>query len=196
MNAAGIILAGGKSSRFQGNKAFVELESQRIIDRIVFTLREVFPKVILVANTPEEYENLGVEIVSDLIPGQGPLGGIHSGLLASPFDLNFIVACDMPFVRGDLGAYLVSRAAPEDDAVVPVINGYPEPLCAVYRKSCIPAIESRLEAGIRKVTSVYPLVRVCYVPEEDLAVFGGAETFFNVNTREDLKRVLQKFRSR
>ncbi len=191
MKAAGIILAGGKSSRFQENKAFVELASQRIIDRIIFTLKEVFPKVILVTNTPEEYQTLGVEVVSDLIPCQGPLSGIHAGLFTSPFELNFVVACDMPFVTGDLGAYLVKRATPDDDIVVPVVNSYPEPLCAVYRKSCIPVIESRLEAGIRKVTSIYQLLRVHYVPEEELEVFGGPETFFNINTREDLKKVFQ-----
>ncbi|NPV28619.1 MAG: molybdenum cofactor guanylyltransferase [Firmicutes bacterium] len=188
MKAAGIILAGGKSSRFQGNKAFAELASQRLIDRIISVLKDVFPKLILVTNSPSEYQGLGVEVVSDLISGRGPLSGIHTGLVVSPCDLNLVTACDMPFVNRALAAYLVGQARPADDAVVPLVGGYPEPLFAVYRKTCLPFIEASLQEGKYKVTSFYGSVRIRYVSEEELAPFGGARSFFNINTREDLKK--------
>jgi molybdopterin-guanine dinucleotide biosynthesis protein A len=89
MNAAGIILAGGKSSRFKANKALAMIESQRLIDRIVAVLASVFPKIILVTNTPEQYKMLGVQMVMDIIPKKGPLSGIHAGLISSPFDPAF-----------------------------------------------------------------------------------------------------------
>lgn len=190
MEASGIILAGGKSSRFRGNKAFIEISSQRLIDRIVTEFQAVFPKIILVTNNPDEYCSMDVDLVADIIPEKGPLSGIHAGLMASPFDLNFIAACDMPFIKRDLVAYLIKRATAGDDAVVPVIRGYPEPLAAVYRKTCISPVADCLTAGKYQVKSFYPLVHIRYVPEKDLLVFGGGKNFFNINTRDDYQIAL------
>jgi molybdopterin-guanine dinucleotide biosynthesis protein A len=186
MNAAGIILAGGKSSRFKANKALAMIESQRLIDRIVAVLASVFPKIILVTNTPEQYKMLGVQMVMDIIPKKGPLSGIHAGLISSPFDLNFVMACDMPFINNDIVRYLVEQIAACDDAVVPVINGYPEPLAAVYRKTCIKPIEDSLMEDKYQVKSFYPLISIKYILEEELLEFGGGMNFFNINTRDDL----------
>lgn len=193
MDAAAIILAGGKSSRFCGNKALVEIASQRLIDRVVHKLKDFFTLLILVTNSPEEYQGLAVDIIGDLIPGKGPLSGIHAGLVASPYSLNFVVGCDMPFVSGELGAYLVERADPDDDAVVPFVNGYVEPLSAVYRKTCIPFIEALLFTDKPKVAAFYDQARVKYIKDEELIAFGGGNCFFNINTREDLIKALEIF---
>ncbi|MGD0153387.1 MAG: molybdenum cofactor guanylyltransferase [Thermacetogeniaceae bacterium] len=191
MEAAAIILAGGKSSRFEGNKALVEISSQRLIDRVMHKLRASFPLLILVTNTPEDYRGLDADITGDLIPGQGPLSGIHAGLIASPYSLNYVTGCDMPFISGELGTYLIQRADPGDDAVVPFVNGYAEPLSAVYRKTCVPYIENALLAGRPKVTAFYNQVRIKYVQEEEIIAFGGEDCFFNINTREDLHKAFK-----
>lgn len=190
MDAAGIILAGGKSSRFKENKAMIKIASQRLIDRIVEILASVFPKIILVTNTPEQYKNLGVQMVMDIIPGKGPLSGIHAGLISSPFDLNFVTACDMPFINGDIVRYLVEQTAVSDDAVVPVIKGYPEPLAAVYRKTCIKPIEDSLTENRYQVKSFYPFIRLKYILEKELLEFGGGRNFFNINTKDDFRIAL------
>ncbi len=187
MDAAGIILAGGKSSRFQGNKALAKIASQRLIDRVIGELASVLPRVILVTNTPDEYRNLEAEVVMDILPGRGPLAGIHAGLITSPFDLNFIAACDMPFINREIVCYLINQATASDDAVVPVIKGYPEPLAAVYRRTCIKAIEDVIIAKNFQVKSFYPSIQVRYIPEKELMEFGGGKNFFNVNTREDFR---------
>jgi molybdopterin-guanine dinucleotide biosynthesis protein A len=192
IEAAGIILAGGKSSRFEGNKALAEIASQRLIDRISRELGKVFPRLLLVTNTPEEYRDLGIEMKPDLIPGKGPLSGIHAGLVASPCELNFITACDMPFINADLAAYMVQAATSADDVVVPLIGGFPEPLMAVYRRSCRTFIERSLLVGCYKVTGFYPEVAVRFLPEQELAGLGVTKRdFFNINTREDLKKAAQ-----
>jgi molybdopterin-guanine dinucleotide biosynthesis protein A len=191
MDAAAIILAGGNSSRFRANKALAKLSSQRMIDRVVCGLRDFFPRLILVTNTPDDFRGddfKDVDIISDLIPGKGPLSGIHAGLVASPHSLNFVTACDMPFVSGAFAAYLVRKAEPGDDAIVPFIGGYAEPLAAVYRRTCIPYVEASLLSERYQVKSFYDQVRVRYVTGEEIASFGGADCFFNINTREDLKK--------
>ena len=170
----------------------MEISSQRLIDRVVYKLKDLFTLLVLVTNSPEEYQGLAVEIMCDLIPGKGPLSGIHAGLVASPYSLNFVVGCDMPFVSGELGVYLVERADPRDDAVVPFVSGYAEPLSAVYRKTCIPFIEASLLAGKPKVAAFYDQVRVKYVRDEEIVAFGGADCFFNINSREDLDKAFQR----
>ncbi len=193
MEAAAIILAGGKSSRFEGNKALAEISSQRLIDRAVHKLRGSFPLLILVTNTPEDYRGLDADIICDLIPGQGPLSGIHAGLIVSPYSLNYVIGCDMPFISGELGTYLIQRADQGDDALIPYVKGYAEPLSAVYRKTCIPYIENALLAGRPKVSALYDQVRIKYIPEEEIIPFGGEECFFNINTRDDLKKALKYY---
>jgi molybdopterin-guanine dinucleotide biosynthesis protein A len=86
--------------------------------------------------------------------------------------------------------YLVEQIAACDDAVVPVINGYPEPLAAVYRKTCIKPIEDSLMEDKYQVKSFYPLIRIKYILEEELLEFGGGMNFFNINTRDDLHTAL------
>lgn len=191
MKATGIILAGGKSLRFQGNKAFAILASKRLIDHVVGAIETSCQQIILVSNTPEQYQDLGLKIVSDLVPGHGPLSGIHAGLHASHFNINFVVACDMPFIRKDMVAYLIAKTMPNDHIVVPIIKGYPEPLCAVYCKTCLPVIDVKLREGIRKVKEVYKFLNVRYIPENELEPYGGKQNFININTKSDLDKALK-----
>ncbi len=70
------------------------------------------------------------------------------------------------------------------------MGGWPEPLCAVYRVTCLDAVQRRLEAGDRKMTSFWPDVRVRVVKEDELAAFGDPEQMFeNLNTPEDYRRL-------
>src|SRR3954469_4803909 len=109
MKAAAIILSGGKSSRMGTNKALLKINEKTNIKRITDTLKVLFNDIILVTNDPEDYQFLGVKMVSDHYPGQGPLAGVHAGLLASPHETNFVVACDMPFVSVGLAELLVKK---------------------------------------------------------------------------------------
>lgn len=188
MKVGGIILAGGKSTRFQGNKALVEVDSLRLIDRVVKVLQQVVDQLLIVTNSPEEYAGLGLPMTGDLIPGKGPLGGIHSGLVASPCEMNYVTACDMPFITPELVRYLIEVTRPKDDVVVPVVRGYPEPLSAVYSRRCIPFIEKSLIEEHLQIKYFYRFVSVHYLNEEEIAPLIEENTFFNINTRDDLKK--------
>ncbi|MDD3314418.1 MAG: molybdenum cofactor guanylyltransferase [Syntrophaceticus sp.] len=196
MLATGIILAGGKSSRFKSNKAMVKISSQRLIDRIIDVLAEVFYEIILVTNTPDQYNALGIRTVTDIIPGKGPLSGMHAGLICSSHDLNFVTACDLPFINKDILRYLLDQTGICDDAVVPIVEGYPEPLAAVYRKTCIKPIEDALINNQYKVKSFYPHIRLKYIAERELQQFGGPMSFFNINTQDDLRIALEQLKEK
>jgi molybdopterin-guanine dinucleotide biosynthesis protein A len=76
----GIILSGGKSKRMGENKAFLRVQGERLIDRTVRIFKSIFEEVVLVTNDPLIYLDQDVMIVTDIVLGKGPLGGIYSGL--------------------------------------------------------------------------------------------------------------------
>lgn len=188
----GIILAGGKSSRFGSNKALSRIEGERLIERLRKTVGSVTDRMMLITNTPEQYGFLNLESRKDLVPRCGPIGGIYTALRTAVTPLCLCVACDMPFIRPDFLEYMVRRSRGYD-AVVPVRGGREEPLCAVYRKSCVPAIEDRIGARRYKITGFFDEVRVLRVVPED-AGFHDEDMFFNINNVADYDEALKRLK--
>jgi len=182
--ASAVILAGGKSSRMGFNKAFAKLNRKRFIEIQVEELSKYFLEVMIVSNDPGLYSYLGVKVVTDIIPGKGPLSGIHAELVESCHEECFIVPCDMPFILGGMGKRLIELTK-GFDGVVPILNGKLEPLCAVYNKSCIHVIENCLKRDIHKVKEFYQFVNLRYVEADEL-VETTRKLFYNVNNQTEL----------
>ena len=128
-------------------------------------------------------------VVEEPIAGKGPLGGILSGLMLSEADENFVLACDMPFIKREAVAFVLAGLR-DYDACLPATPKGLEPLHAAYRKSCLPAIESRLAAGNLRVTGFLERVRVNYVPWERLLQFDSTGRLLtNINEPGDMRRV-------
>jgi molybdopterin-guanine dinucleotide biosynthesis protein A len=188
LDAAAIILAGGKNTRMGTNKALLEIQDRQMIRRVIDELGGEFPEIIIVANDPERYRASGVRVTADIIPDRGPLSGIHAGLTVSPRRLNFVTACDMPFVSGPLAAHMIHRTG-DADALVPRIDNKWQPLFAVYSRDCLQAITDCLEQERCKVTAFYPAVRVKYIEEDEVRRFTDpVRVFYNVNTPAELAR--------
>lgn len=183
MKAGAIILAGGKSSRMGTNKALLTIDGKTNIERIRDELGAVFDNILVVANDRDSYQFLDVPIFQDQYPGKGPLAGIHAGLSVSDFTVNFIVACDMPFISAKLATVLVNKSEGYD-AVIPVIKGRQHPLFAVYKKSIMQDIQLRLENEDLRIRDLLNKLNVRYVTEDELREHGVAElerVFFNMN---------------
>lgn len=186
IEAAAIVLAGGKSTRMGTNKALIMVNEQRMLEAAVRNLSKEFPQVLISAND-NTYEELGVTVFSDIYRDFGPLGGIHAGLKYSSYHTNFFTACDMPFIDTRLALYMV-ESAKGFDAVVPRIGDYYQPLFAVYTKNCLDAVEDRILADRKKIISFYEQVKIRFVEQDELIRFGNPDTmFFNVNTPGDLQ---------
>ena len=100
MSILGVVMTGGRNTRFGGTKAFVEVGDTRIIDRVIIALGAVSDAVVLSANEPEVYRSTGLPMRGDAIADLGALGGIHTALAwaAERGDAGVMVAaCDMPF---------------------------------------------------------------------------------------------------
>ncbi len=192
MKVSGIVLAGGRSSRMGQDKTLLSVNAESLIERTVKEMRKAVDEIIIASNQKCKYNIPGTVEIPDVFSGRGPLGGIHAGLLAASYPLAFVVAGDMPFFTADLATYLLSKSAGYD-VVAPEIDGYWEPLCAVYSKDCLKPIEQYLVADIRKVYAFYPSVRVLKVKEKELIKMGKIENIFcNLNTPEDYQDLLMK----
>jgi molybdopterin-guanine dinucleotide biosynthesis protein A len=188
-----VVLAGGRGTRLGGvNKALLEIGGRRVIDRLLEAVRPIAIDPIVLVNNDGSLDQLaGTRVVGDVEPGAGALIGLYSGLRVVATPLAVALACDMPFVSTPLLRGLLAEAR-EWDAVVPLIGGQPEPLHAVYRQSCVPAIEAALAAGQKRLISFFEAVRVRYVDEDALRGWDpDLRSFLNVNRPDDLARAAE-----
>lgn len=176
------------------DKAVEPIQGQPLIQRVIERVRQVSDETVVVVADQSRGDALPLDketrIALDIYPGGGSLGGIFSGLSAVQQDWGVVVACDMPFLSLDLLHYLTSLR--EDvDAVVPVLEGRPEPTHSLYSKACLPHIGARLKANDLKISGFFDEVRVRYVPEDDIARYDPEYlSFFNINSPEDLEKAL------
>ena len=185
----GVILAGGKSTRYGTNKAFAEVQGVRLIERTIRVMGSLCPRLLLVTNTPAEYAYLQLPMVEDLIKGLGPLGGIYTGLEVIDDENGLFVACDMPFLREDLLRYLVTLRG-DCDAVVPRVNWMVEPLHALYTKNCLPSLRKFIRSQELQILKFFQKIRVRYMEEEEIRkIDPDLKSFFNINRPEDLERI-------
>lgn len=192
-SVTGILLAGGQSRRMGKDKALLPLpgqEKQRtFVAHLTSLLTSLCSEVVLVARDASQaasFAGIGARVVTDSVPGGGPLVGLYSGLNAAQYSHALVVAVDMPFVQPDLVTLLLSQ--PLNDALlVPVVGDVPQVLLAVYPRVLLPVIEERLRAGRRDPRSLLDVAPVHYLPEEQLrAVDPELRSFINLNTPAEL----------
>jgi molybdopterin-guanine dinucleotide biosynthesis protein A len=182
----GIILAGGKSLRYGRNKALVEVDGTRLIERVISVMQPLFENLMIITNTPREYDYLQLPMHEDLIKGLGPVGGVYTGLEAIPSESGFFVACDMPFLQGNLIRHMVEIKA-DFDAVVPKVDWKIEPLHAIYTRNCLPAIKKLIDRQGYQIIKFFDNVKVRYVKEEEIRSFDPMlKSFLNVNSPGEL----------
>lgn len=184
--ATAILLAGGDSSRMGSDKSMLPINGCPAIEHILKQVIPLFDEVLISANDVDNYLYLGVSVIPDKLPGYGPLIGIASAMEKSRHDLNFVVACDIPFIKPDFIDDMMQSAS-DYDAVVPISdNGEIEPLFAIYNKSMLSHIQEALAKDIRKVRCVFKGRNVCYMN------IGDNEWLRNLNTQEDYEQYLNE----
>lgn len=187
---AGIILCGGLSTRMGGrNKAFLTIDGETFVGRIIAAVAACCDETLLVTREPARYGDLGLRVVTDILTARSALTGVHAGLINMRAAFGLFVGCDTPLVKRGVLRTLTSAIEAGTDVVVPSSGTYFQPLCAVYAKRCAPLIEDQLRRGDFKIANLYARLRVKKIPYEDFrACDERLISFFNVNNEDDLKR--------
>jgi len=197
---AGYVLAGGASSRFGADKALAEIGGRAMLARMIELMRSAAVSTKIVA-LEGRYGGFGVEVVADCWPGQGPLGGIITALLATDnaklgCNWNFVVSCDMPFLSQEWLAHLAERAQTSAAEVMVARSAQGlEPLCACWRTSAAKKLMDAFEDGIRKVTEAMKSLEMEVLDEAVWKRFDSAgRLFWNMNTQadyEEARRIIE-----
>ena len=192
MNVSAAILAGGKSRRMGRDKAWLDLgDGVPLVRRVADALTRVASEVVIVAND-SRFASLGLPVVADRYGDKGAFGGLATAVAATQGELVCVAACDMPWPSPAVYALLLEAIAGFDVAI-PRVGAELEAMHAVYRRSCLGAMERALARGEMRVTSFLPEVRVREVTADELrAVDPMLSAFENLNTPGDLERARAK----
>jgi molybdopterin-guanine dinucleotide biosynthesis protein A len=172
------------------DKSLLELDGQSLLARTVCKLAALSDDIVVVTNSPENYEPLALEarFVPDEQPGAGALMGVYSGLKSATHDSALTVACDMPFLNVPLLRYMLPLSA-DYDVAVPRLGDFLEPLHAIYSKQCLPFMAALLEQGRKQIIAFFGDVEVRYVEAHEIALFDPLHlSFMNVNSPADWQR--------
>jgi len=189
-----IILAGGKNIRLGRNKAFEVIRGKTIIDWVFERLEPISSQIVVVTSWAQfDIElNHNTDIIADIYPDMGPLGGIYTGLTASKSDINIVAACDMPFLNTGLLQYMAEILASYDAVVPRLANEMIEPLHAVYSKNCLSRIDECLTLKKLSIHAFLSGMNVRYLEEDESRKFDPELiSFFNINYQTDLEEALK-----
>lgn len=194
----GLVLAGGTSSRYGNrNKLLDTYEGRPIIGHVVATLRTLTEEPCIIAVRTEQQREAIAEALGDRAAVQfsfdhraysGPTAGIAGSLSELSTEWVFVCGGDMPLLSQQAIERLASRRSESADVVVPVLNGYREPLHALYRRTAVGPALQRLpaDAGPRALFTELTCTDVDVESECEELV----RSLKNVNKPEELDRIL------
>jgi molybdopterin-guanine dinucleotide biosynthesis protein A len=187
------VLTGGKSERMGQDKALLRLASgQTFLENALAVAGAVAGQVGIVGSRHKygSYAWAG-EVVEDIFPERGPLGGIHAALTASTTEWNVILAVDLPGISFEL-LHWILKIARESGAQVTIasVRGGLHPLCGVYRRSFGQAAEKALKEGHNKVDASFDRGSLRILTEGEVRAAGFTpEMFANVNTPDEFQKL-------
>ncbi|WP_423999081.1 molybdenum cofactor guanylyltransferase [Haloarcula salina] len=193
----GVVVAGGRSTRFGGgDKAVADLAGTPMIRRVADRLDDAVDALVVncredqVPSIEVALEGLDdVTFATDERPDEGPVAGVAAGLDAVESEYAVVVACDMPLVDPSFVTYLFERARGRD-AAVPQPDEWLQPAQAVYRtEPTLAACRSALDRGERRLRDVVAELEHAVVEREEIRRHGSLASLENVNTPAELDAV-------
>jgi molybdopterin-guanine dinucleotide biosynthesis protein A len=164
-DAAGIVLAGGRSSRMGTPKAALEWHGSTLLRRVVgIVARGVDGPVVVVRAPGQELPALpeGVRVVEDAREGRGPLQGLAAGLAAvrDAAPVAYASSTDVPLLHPRFVRRVVAAVGEDVDVALPHVGGFPQPLAAAYRTALAETVERLIAEDRMRPAFLFEAVRV------------------------------------
>ena len=171
-----IILAGGQSRRMQREKSLLPVNGRTLIESVIAQIGPHFREIIISTAAKEKFAFLNLPLIKDEVPGQGPLMAILSALRVSNHAVNFILACDIPFIHIPFLQKILFLAKSHDIVVPRYRDGKFEPLFAAYNRGIIPVIEKQIKRGDRKISHLFRVCRTKFMAMDEQKWFRNLNT--------------------
>lgn len=181
----GIVLAGGKSSRFGSDKALALYQGVPLVRRAVFLLRSAGLHPAVITREGKRYSFLDCTVIEDKLPDLGPLGGLYTALLSFSHETFLTLSCDMPLISFKAVSVLMGQERAAGEVVIFEVDGRDQPFPGVYPQTLLPVICRHLTQerySLKDLMDDFPVKRVPWT--------GASEFFLNVNRTEDLPNFL------
>ncbi len=183
-----IILAGGKSKRLGQDKKSLKITGNNLFlwQHIAQIAAPLSSEILIIAN-PLEINTHEYNVIPDIIPGLGPLGGIYTGLKLIKNSCAFVLPVDMPLLTTGILKRLEQKLS-DNKIIIARHNGLIEPLVAIYPKKILPLVEQMIERKEYKLRLLFDRFPCEFVDFDDNT------PFLNINTPEDLKKIQQRIK--
>ena len=180
-----LILAGGESRRMGQDKTALLLGEHSLLAHAIHIVQPLFDDIIVSVRTPRA--DCAFLQVRDNPTHQGPLAGLAAGLAEAKTPWLFALACDMPFITSQL-IMLLAGFREGVDAVVPVVNGFVQPMAAFYARHTLAALHEILgSSGKKSLRALLDTLQVRYVNEAEMhSADPGLRSFFDLDTPQDV----------
>lgn len=182
----GIILAGGKSSRFGSNKALAVLHGKTLISYSLEALHPLCEQMVVSASDPD-FARLGFPVIPDNFAQAGPLSGLEACMKAFPSEKYLVTGCDTPLAGTLIFQQLLEALGDHDAAVMSTTDGRAEPLIACYSNRVYPWILKLLTEGQYKASELLQHIDCKYLLPEN------QDSLHNINTLADMEKQVQKY---
>jgi molybdopterin-guanine dinucleotide biosynthesis protein A len=178
LDAAAIVLAGGRSSRMGSPKAALEWHGSTLLRRVTgIVARSVSGPVIVVSAPGQALPALNgaVEVVADEREGRGPVQGLAAGLAAigDRAPIAYVSSTDVPLLHPAFVRRVAGLLDAQIDVVLPEVGGYRQPLSAAYRTGLLPIVEELIAADRMRPAFLFERSRVLHLTEADLLKDGA-----------------------
>ncbi len=184
----GIILAGGKSSRMGTDKGFLKLNNKSFVEYSIKALKPLVSDILIVSDHIA-YDSFGYKRIKDVVKDAGPVAGIYSGLETTESEYNLVLSCDIPLINTSILEKLIDAIDYTSEIIQIEANGKTMPLIAFYRKACKEKFYNALQNDERRLRVV---VNQCKT-KNVLLNANEYDTTMNVNTKEELKTIINEY---
>ena len=182
LSISGFVLAGGESRRMGQNKALLLYYGAPLLERVASQVRQAAGSVTILGD-PQIYAAFGMPIVPDFHRNCGPIGGLHAALTSMNTERCLLVACDLPNISAEFLRQLVDHSSETLCVAAEEADGL-QPLCAVYHRDCLPAVEACIAEGQFRMRTLASRMNAKGIPVD-------ASLMRNVNTPEQWRQVVE-----
>ena len=187
--SAAVVLAGGRSRRMGFDKLELVVDGQSLLESVIDRFSEAFDDVFLSLADKEKYPGIKARRIVDVLPGAGPLSGLHAALRILPDDGVFLVAADLPYACPKTAKRLIELCGKKEACIIRLPDGNLEPLFGYYRKTLLPICEENIKSGDYRMSAVINQADTLFVAPQELGALWDERLILNINYPEDYKKV-------